>query len=489
MRHLYLLFAVIGFVSSAFSQPKPADILSGIRFRSIGPATMSGRISDIECDPKSRWTVYIATASGGVFKSTGGGTEWKPIFDGQPSSSIGDVEVSEADSNIVWVGTGEHSNRNSVAWGDGMYKSTDAGATWTKVGLEKTEQIARIITHPTNKDICWVAAIGPLWSIGEDRGVYMTTDGGKTWTKTLYVDENTGAADLAIDSKNPNVLYAGMYERRRFPWTFRSGGTKGGIFKSTDGGKNWKKLEGGLPTGMVGKIGLSVFPKNPNIVYAIVEAERGSTPEQDKNGIYRSDDAGKTWKRMGTHSSRPFYYHEIMVDPNDDTLVYSMSTNMMRSNDSGKTWRAMQNAIHVDYHAIWIDPSDSNVIWVGNDGGAAVTYDKGATWKHAAQIVGAQFYAIGYDMAVPYWVYGGLQDNQSWGAPTVSKYREGIPNWVVEMDFTFKQTGLTMKRFITRVKVERLTGETSERVKTEEFSHVPRRERPPTVSTGRRRLS
>lgn len=425
----FTLFLGVILCLPAHAQPKPAEILGGINFRSIGPTAMSGRISDIEVDPKSQWVVYIGTASGGVYKSTGGGVEWTPIFDNAGPGSIGDVEVSDADSNVVWVGTGESSNRNSVGWGDGLYKSLDAGKTWTKVGLDSTQQIARIITHPTNKDICWVAAIGPLWSAGEDRGVYMTTDGGKTWNKTLYVDENTGAMDLAIDSKNPNVLYAGMYERRRFPWTFRSGGKNGGIFKSTDGGKSWKKLEGGLPTGMIGKIGLSVYAKNPNIVYAIVEAEKGAKPEEDKNGIYRSDDAGKTWKRMGTHSSRPFYYHEIMVDPNDDTIVYSMSTNMMRSTDSGKTWRAMQNAIHVDYHAIWIDPNDSNVIWVGNDGGAAVTYDKGVTWKHMSHIVACQFYALGFDMATPYWVYGGLQDNQSWGGPTISRFREGIPNW------------------------------------------------------------
>lgn len=425
----FLASFILLIYTTALAQPKPSDILGGINFRSIGPTAMSGRISDIEVDPKSQWVIYVATASGGVYKSTGGGVVWTPIFDSSGPGSIGDVEVSDADSSVVWIGTGESNNRNSVGWGDGVYKSVDAGKTWVKVGLENSQQIARIITHPTNKDICWVASIGPLWSVGDERGVFMTVDGGKTWKKTLFVDENTGAMDLAIDSKNPNVLYAGMYERRRFPWTFRSGGKSGGIFKSSDGGKTWKKLEGGLPTGMTGKIGLSVYGKNPNIVYAIIEAEKGAKPEEDKNGVYRTDDAGKTWKRMGTHSTRPFYYHEIMVDPNDDTLVYSMSTNMMRSTDSGKTWRAMPNSIHVDYHAIWVDPNDSNVIWVGNDGGAAVTYDKGVTWKHMSHLVACQFYAIGYDMAVPYWVYGGLQDNQSWGGPTVSRFRQGIPNW------------------------------------------------------------
>lgn len=415
---------------AAFAQPSDSDIVNAVRFRCIGPGVMSGRISDVDVDPRNTSVIYVATASGGVWKSTSGGLEWTPIFDDQPIQSIGDVEVSRADSNIVWVGGGEHSNRNSVAWGDGIYKSEDAGATWKNVGLRETQQIARIITHPTNKDIVWVAAIGALWNANPDRGVFKTTDGGKSWQKVLYVDENTGCSDLVIDPKNPNVLYAGMYERRRWPWTFRSGGPNGGIFKSTDGGRNWTKLGGGLPTGTTGKIGLSIFLKNPNIVYAIVEAE-GTARDGDnnKNGIYRSNDAGKTWTRQGNHTTRPFYYHEIMVDPEDPDLIYSMSTQMQRSRDGGKTWQAMPNRIHVDYHAIWINPNDPKHIWVGNDGGMAVSYDQGETWRHCGNIIAAQFYAIGVDMAVPYWVYGGLQDNGTWGGPSISRNRRGIGNF------------------------------------------------------------
>lgn len=427
---VFALAAIAVLIQPSTAQPTDSDIVNAVRFRCIGPGTMSGRISDIDVDPRNTSVVYVATASGGVWKSTSGGIEWTPIFDSQPVQSIGDVEVSRADSNIVWVGTGENTNRNSVAWGDGIYKSTDAGGTWTNTGLERTEQIARIITHPTNKDIVWVAAIGALWSSSPDRGVYKTTDGGRTWSKILYVDENTGCSDLVIDPKNANVLYAGMYERRRWPWTFRSGGPNGGVFKSTDGGKTWTKLGNGLPTGLTGKIGLSIFPKNPNIVYAIVEAEGSQRePEKNRNGIYRSDDAGKTWKRQGVHSTRPFYYHEIMVDPEDPDLVYSLSTQMMRSRDGGKTWQAMPNRIHVDYHAIWINPRDVNHIWVGNDGGVAVSYDKGATWRHSGNIIAAQFYAIGVDMATPYWVYGGLQDNGTWGGPSISRNRRGIGNY------------------------------------------------------------
>ncbi len=421
-----LFFLAIGVGADA--QPTDSDIVNAVRFRCIGPGTMSGRIADVDVDPRDTSVIYVATASGGVWKSTSGGTEWTPIFDSQPIQSIGDVEVSRADSNIVWVGGGEHSNRNSVAWGDGMYKSTDAGATWTNVGLKETQQIARIITHPTNKDIVWVAAIGALWNASPDRGVYKTTDGGRSWTKVLYADENTGCSDLIIDPRNPNVLYAGMYERRRWPWTFSSGGPNGGIFKTTDGGKTWSKLGGGLPTGVTGKIGLTIFLKNPNIVYAIVEAEGRGTPA-DKNGVYRTDDAGRTWTRQGTHGTRPFYYHEIMVDTGNPDLIYSLSTQMQRSTDAGKTWRAMPNRIHVDYHALWINPNDPKHMWVGNDGGMAVTYDQGTTWRHCGNIIAAQFYAIGVDMAAPYWVYGGLQDNGTWGGPSISRNRRGIGNF------------------------------------------------------------
>lgn len=428
-RFIVAVSATLFCASVGFAQPTNEEILSRIPFRSIGPAVMSGRIANMDVDPKNKSVIYIASASGGVWKSTSGGVNWRPIFDTMDSASIGDVKVSRADSNIVWVGAGESNNRNSSAWGFGMYKSTDAGETWKKVGLEETQQIARIVTHPKDPKKIWAAVIGPLWGASEHRGVYMTEDGGETWKKVLYVDEKTGAIDIVIDPKNPNILFAGMYERMRFPWTFYSGGPNGGVFRSKDGGKTWTKLTKGLPTGSTGRIGLTIYPKNPKIVYAIIEAERGTQPEQNQNGVYRSDDGGDSWKKMGTHTTRPFYYHEIMVDPNDDTHLYSLSTQLMESTDSGLTWRPVRISIHVDFHAIWIDPDNSQHFWVGNDGGAAETWDGGRTWRWANGIVVAQFYAIGFDMANPYHVYGGLQDNGSWGGPSRTRVQRGIGNF------------------------------------------------------------
>ncbi|MBA3725004.1 MAG: hypothetical protein H0W86_00795 [Armatimonadetes bacterium] len=408
------------------AQVTTEELIANLKFRGIGPATMSGRIADIDVDPKDTATVYIATASGGVWKTTGGGVVWTPIFDDQPAASIGCVQVSRADSNIVWVGSGESNNRNSSAWGNGVYVSADAGKTWRNVGLTESQQIARIVTHPKDPKKAWVAAIGPLWSTGEERGVYMTEDGGTTWTKTLYIDESTGATELVIDPKNPKVLYAGMYERRRFPYTFRSGGKAGGVFKSTDGGKKWKRLSGGLPTGETGKIGLAVSPKNSRTIFALVE---GTAGEKGEDGLYRSDDAGKSWKKFGRFNSRPFYYYELAVDPNDENHLYSTSTQLMESKDSGATWRPVRASLHVDYHAVWIDPANSKHMWVGNDGGAGVSWDGGQTWRHMGAIVGAQFYSVGYDLAYPYHVYGGLQDNGSWGGPSQSRNLAGIANY------------------------------------------------------------
>ena len=399
-----------------------AEIVKSLRFRNIGPATMSGRVSDIDCDPKNTATIYVATASGGVWKSTSDGTSWAPIFDEMPVASIGAVHVSRADSNVVWVGSGESNNRNSSAWGNGVYLSTDAGKTFKYVGLAETQQIARIVSDPKDSKRAWVAAMGGLWSANEERGIYMTEDMGATWRKTLYIDADTGCTEIVIDPKNPKVLYAGMYERRRWPWTFRSGGHSGGVFKSTDGGKKWTKLGGGLPKGETGKIGLAVYPKNPNIVYAQVEGSR------EEDGTYRSDDGGKTWKKRGRFNSRPFYYYEIAIDPNNPDHLLSTDTNIKETTDGGTTWRNKQMPIHVDYHAIWWSPTDSNHIWVGEDGGAATTRD-GNGWRWAGALPVPQFYAVAYDMAMPYHVYGGLQDNGSWGGPSLSRNREGIGNW------------------------------------------------------------
>lgn len=407
---------VIGGAQSA------GDVVKGLRFRNIGPATMSGRISDIDCDPKKTSTVYIATAGGGVWKSTSDGTEWEPIFDEMPVSSIGAVHVSRADSNVVWVGSGESNNRNSSAWGNGVYLSTDAGKTFKPVGLVETQQIARIVSDPKDSKRAWIAAMGGLWSANQDRGIYMTEDMGATWKKVLYIDDKTGCTEIVMDPKNNKVLYAGMYERTRWPWTFRSGGKNGGVFKSTDGGKKWTKLAGGLPKGDTGKIGLAVSYQNSNTVYAQVEGSR------EEDGTYKSTDGGKTWTKKGRFSSRPFYYYEIAVDPFDDNHLLATNTQLTETTDGGVTWRTKRMPIHVDYHAIWFSTKDQNHIWVGEDGGAAVTRD-GEGWRWAGGLPVAQFYAIDADMAMPYHVYGGLQDNGSWGAPSRSRMSRGIGNW------------------------------------------------------------
>jgi photosystem II stability/assembly factor-like uncharacterized protein len=417
-------FAVAS-VSACFvvaSAQDAADVVKALRFRNVGPAVMSGRISDIDCDPKKTSTVYVATASGGVWKSTTDGTTWASIFDDQPVASIGAVHVSRADSNVVWVGSGESNNRNSSAWGNGVYLSTDAGKTFKSVGLAETQQIARIVSDPKDSKKAWVAAMGALWNANEERGIYMTEDMGVTWKKVLSIDENTGCTEIVMDPKNSRVLYAGMYERRRWPWTFKSGGKTGGVFKSTDGGKTWKKLAGGLPKGDTGKIGLAVYPKNPSIVYAQVEGSR------EEDGTYKSTDGGKTWTKKGRFNSRPFYYYELAIDPNNPDHLLATDTNIKETTDGGATWRNKRMPIHVDYHAIWWNPNDSSHIWVGQDGGAAVTHD-GDGWRWAGAIPVAQFYAIAFDMAMPYHVYGGLQDNGSWGAPSMSRIRQGIGNW------------------------------------------------------------
>jgi photosystem II stability/assembly factor-like uncharacterized protein len=423
------LAVALACAASAGAQLSTTDFLSGLKFRAIGPATMSGRIADIDVDPRDNAVIYVATASGGVWKSSGNGVTWTPIFDDAGAASIGCVQVSRADSSVVWVGSGESNNRNSSAWGDGVYKSTDAGKTWTNMGLASTQQIARIVTHPKDANRAWVAAIGPLWNASPDRGVFMTEDGGKSWKKTLFTDDNTGCTELVMDPSNPNTLYAGMYERRRFPNTFRSGGKSGGVYKSTDAGKSWTKLTNGLPKGDTGKIGLAVYPKNPRIVYAMIEADKGRTTGVNEDGLYRSEDAGRSWKRQGTFSSRPFYYYEITIDPTNDLHLWSTDTVLKETKDGGKTWQNQRIGTHVDFHACWVDPNNPRHLWVGNDGGVAETWDSGQSWRFMAAIPVCQFYAVAADMGYPYHVYGGLQDNGSWGGPSLSRNRRGIANY------------------------------------------------------------
>jgi len=407
----------------------PRALLANLQWRNIGPANMAGRVTDIEAVEANPAVVYVAAASGGVWKSVNAGTTWTPIFAQYDSSSIGDIAIFQRDPNIVWVGTGEGCVRNSTAWGDGVYKSTDGGKTFVNTGLAETHHIGRVVTHPTNPDIVYVAAQGHLWGYNRERGVFKTTDGGKTWRKLtggLPDDNRTGAGDLAIDPVNPNILYAGMWERIRKPYVFESGGPNGGLYKSTNGGETWTKLSGGLPGGPTGKIGLTVFRRNPRIITAIVEAPRSTDPAVPGPGIYRSEDAGATWRHMNPFASRPFYYNHIYLDPNDANRLYVLAVPAQVSEDGGRTFSRNLPGIEGDFHAMWIDPSNSDRFYIGNDKGASVTYDRGFAFQMFDNMDIGQFYAVSADNRDPYYLYGGLQDSGNWGGPSNSRDYNGI---------------------------------------------------------------
>ena len=413
-----------------------ADILAGqFPWRNIGPAAMMGRISCIDALDSDYRTVLIGSASGGVFKSTNGGITFTPVFDDYGSQSIGDVAFFQGDPDIIWVGTGEATNRNSVGWGDGVYKSTDGGATFTRVGLETTEQISEILTHPTNRDVVYVAAIGHLWGYSGDRGLFKTADGGQTWEKLtngLPDDGRTGATVVTMHPDDPEVLYVGMYERRRFAYTMESGGPNGGIFKSTDGGRSWRKLSRGLPTGETGQIDISIYRKDPNVIWAYVEASDGLPDDLSVPGpgVYRSLDAGETWTYMPRHNSRPYYHGRIRVNPADGDLVYVVSREFFYTKDGGGTWESGRpwSGGGGDDHDMWIDPNDAGIFYNATDQGAYLSVDGGASLLSFNHMAIGQYYQIGVDMRDPYWVYGGLQDNGGWAIPSNSRDRQGILN-------------------------------------------------------------
>ena len=524
-------------------QPKAAELaklprmdakwVSQMQWRPIGPASMGGRIVDLEVVSGDPFTFYLATASGGLFKTTNNGTTFTPVFEKQSTVSIGDAAVSRSNPNIIWVGTGEHNARNSVSWGDGVYKSIDGGKTWANMGLKKSFQIGRIAIHPTNPDIVYVGALGRLWGTNEERGVYKTTDGGKSWKKVLSVDDKTGCVELKMHPKEPETLIVAMYERQRDEFDTndpaKRWGPGSGIYKTIDGGANWTRLKNGLPTRPLGRVGICYYEKNPDIVYAIVETDKiGDGPamafmgisggnrvreaiiqgvtsggpsekagieagdlilqmgekevksyndlivairakkpgdtvkvrikreekeleldltfskrggdtsrpftsylggqranamkEQGKlgnetGGIYRSDDGGESWTRINSLNPRPFYYSKLFVDPSDDKYIYVMGIQFHYSTDRGKTFKTGARGVHPDHHALWINPIDGRHLILGCDGGLYITYDRGVTWDfHNVMDIG-QFYDVGVDTRAPYWVYGGLQDNGSWGAP------------------------------------------------------------------------
>ncbi|MCC6649805.1 MAG: glycosyl hydrolase [Candidatus Eisenbacteria bacterium] len=399
-----------------------SDTFEGLRARCLGPAIMGGRVSCLDGVPGDRITLWVGTAGGGVWLSKDGATTWKPVFD-KHTQSIGAIKVSPKDAKTVWVGTGESWVRNSVSVGDGIYKTIDGGDTWTRMGLEKTERIARIVVNPKHPDTVLVAATGPAFSDSPERGVYRTLDGGKTWTKVLYVNEQTGAADIAMDPQDPNTLYASMWQYRRKAWTFSSGGPGSGLYKSTDGGATWRRLTEGLPTGDLGRICVTVSPARASRVYAVVESK--------STALYRSDDCGEHWTRLADGNAnvtwRPFYFANIVADPRDFDRVYKGALTLSVSDDGGKTFSSSFGAsYHSDVHAVWIDPRNPEWIVNGNDGGIAVSQDRGATWRTVQNMPVGQFYHVSYDMKTPYNVYGGLQDNGTWRGP--SRRSGGIPN-------------------------------------------------------------
>ena len=408
---------------TADTKPTFESAFARLEWRSIGPANMGGRTADVEGVPGNANIVYVATASGGLWKTVNAGVTWKPIFERQGTISIGDIALAPSNPDVVWVGTGESNVRNSVSFGDGVYKSNDGGKTWQHMGLKDTEHISAIAIHPQNPDIVYVGALGHAFAPNDERGVFMTTDGGKTWTKTLYIDREHGVSDLEIDPTNPNILYAGMWSFERKPWTHRSGSEKGGLFRSIDGGRTWNKLTNGLPK-LLGRIGVRVAPTNPNVVYAIVESKEGT--------LYRSDDRGDTFKQVSKQSnivSRGFYYTRVRIDPNNENHIYAVASGLFESIDGGKSFKSITGKVHIDYHAFWQDAKNPKRIWVGQDGGVAVSYDGGETWESVYNMPLGQFYQIHADNRLPFYnVMGGLQDNGAWTGPSRTREPAGIMN-------------------------------------------------------------
>jgi len=419
-----------GGVGAQLSRPLDEASLSALKWRSLGPANMGGRVTDVEGVPGPSKTFYVASAAGGIWKTTNNGITFRPIFDMKRVAAMGDLAIAPSDTLQIWAGTGEEDSRNSISPGAGIYKSTDGGMTWKLMGLEKTQVIARILVHPTNPDIVYVAALGHIWDANPERGLYRTRDGGQTWKLVKFVSDKAGFVDIVMDPRNPDVLFASSWERVRGPYFLNSGGPGSKLWKSTDGGDSWSEVVGnGFPTALKGRIGLAISLSDPDVMYALVEAKK----EEDGSGgtgLYRSDDAGATWRKVSDKDSRPFYYSQVRVDPQDPNRVYFSSTPVQFSTDGGKTVGTTTNGIHVDQHAMWIDPHDGDRIVVGNDGGVDISFDRGGNWEYLNVIPIGQFYHVSYNMDVPYRVCGGLQDNGTWCAPSrVANGRLGRYHW------------------------------------------------------------
>jgi photosystem II stability/assembly factor-like uncharacterized protein len=418
----------------AQAPPIDGSALSGLRFRSIGPAAMSGRVLDIAVNESDPYEFYVATAAAGVWKTNDNGVTWRSIFDNQRVHAIGALTVDQRAPKTVWVGTGEATNRQSSSWGDGLYKSTDAGATWSHMGLRESKHIARIAIDPTNSDIVFVAAMGALWGPSTERGIYRTEDGGRTWTKVLGKDEDTGGVDVTIDPTDPSIVYAALYQRRRQPYGFVGGGPGSGLYKSTDGGRTFRPITRGMPAGTLGRLSISIYRKDPRVVYASVEQGLRYTSsisyDQRLAGVYRSDDKGESWRRMGDWNPRPAYSSQILVDPSDQARIYMVSYSF--SDDSGKTFRSPRQTLHGDDRKVWVNPKDSRHLIKADDGGVGISYDRGLKWLYVSTLPISQFYRLSVSHAPTanggYLVCGGLQDNGSWCAPTWTYSSSGIVN-------------------------------------------------------------
>lgn len=422
-----LLTVAVAAVAGATIPLAAQSPFDGLAFRSIGPAVMGGRLHDVEVDPRDNATIYVAAATGGIWKTTNHGTTWTPIFEGQADNAFGDLAIFQGDPRIIWAGTGEQNNRQSSSWGGGVYRSTDAGATWAFVGLKNTASIGKVVLHPTDPNIAYVAALGNLWKPTPDRGVYRTTDAGKAWTKILYVDTLTGATDLVMDPRDPNVLYAATYERLRSTCCFNGGGPGSALWKSIDGGATWRKMENGIPAGDKGRTGFAISRSNPNVLIATIEHATGT-------GTYRTEDAGATWRRMSGADPRPMYFSAPFIDPTNDMRVWELGVQPTRSEDGGATFQTMPNSptydlgLKDDHHVLWTDPRDNRHLLLAGDGGLHESWDMGITYNRLNNFAVGQFYRVAVDNRDPYWVYGGMQDAHSWAGPSSTSHWLGILN-------------------------------------------------------------
>ncbi len=418
-------------------------LLSAFKWREIGPADMSGRVSAVTGNPRNPKELFAGFATGGLWRTVNDGVTWTPVFDHQPVSTVSALAVAPSDTSVVWAGTGEADSRNSISPGGGVFKSTDAGKTWAFMGLADTRQIGRIAIDPTDANVVYVAALGHAWAPNKERGLYKTTDGGRTWRNVKFISDRAGFVDVAVDPSNHDVVWASAWERQRTPYSLTSGGPGSGLWRSADAGEHWTKIAGGgFPATTLGRIDVAIAPSNAQVVYAMVEADSSPNPaslrrgfvadtskrQHLQSGLYRTSDGGTTWTRMNEDDDRPFYFSQVAVDPSDPDRIYWMGTELKFSNDGGRTPRVIGKSIHVDNHAFWIDPNDPDHYVVGEDGGLGITYDRGRTYDAISQLPVGQFYAIALDMQQPFWICGGLQDNGAWCGPSATSRRDGILN-------------------------------------------------------------